>query len=36
MFKCDSCGFESDRDLNAAINLKKRSGQIDRVSLWTR
>ncbi|WP_242039586.1 transposase [Anabaena sphaerica] len=23
MFKCDSCGFECDRDLNAAINLKK-------------
>jgi putative transposase len=23
VFKCDSCGFESDRDLNAAMNLKK-------------
>jgi putative transposase len=22
-FKCDSCGFESDRDLNAAMNLKQ-------------
>ncbi|MBD2146329.1 RNA-guided endonuclease TnpB family protein, partial [Sphaerospermopsis sp. FACHB-1194] len=23
VFKCDSCGFEIDRDLNAAINLKQ-------------
>jgi transposase len=23
VFKCDSCGFESDRDLNAAMKLKK-------------
>lgn len=23
VFKCDSCGFECDRDLNAAINLKQ-------------
>ena len=23
VFKCDSCGFECDRDLNAAINLSK-------------
>ncbi|WP_322743387.1 zinc ribbon domain-containing protein [Sphaerospermopsis aphanizomenoides] len=23
MFKCDNCGFEIDRDLNAAINLKQ-------------
>ena len=25
VFKCDSCGFEIDRDLNAAINLKNRA-----------
>jgi putative transposase len=23
VFKCDSCGFESDRDLNAAMNLQQ-------------
>ncbi|MBD2135021.1 transposase, partial [Sphaerospermopsis sp. FACHB-1094] len=23
VFKCDNCGFEIDRDLNAAINLKQ-------------
>jgi putative transposase len=23
VFKCDSCGFESDRDFNAAMNLKQ-------------
>jgi len=23
VFKCEKCGFESDRDVNAAINLKK-------------
>jgi putative transposase len=23
VFKCNSCGFEIDRDLNAAINLKQ-------------
>ncbi|MDB9448143.1 transposase, partial [Anabaena sp. CS-542/02] len=23
VFKCDSCGFESDRDLNAVMNLKQ-------------
>ncbi|WP_395939570.1 hypothetical protein [Anabaena sp. FACHB-1237] len=26
MFKCGKRGFECDRDLNAATNLKKRSG----------
>jgi putative transposase len=25
VFKCDSCGFEIDRDLNAAINLKQKA-----------
>ncbi|MCW9679526.1 transposase [Dolichospermum planctonicum UHCC 0167] len=23
MFKCEKCGFECDRDVNAAINLKQ-------------
>ncbi|NET59012.1 MAG: transposase, partial [Symploca sp. SIO2E6] len=23
VFKCDNCGVEIDRDVNAAINLKK-------------
>jgi putative transposase len=23
VFRCDDCGFEIDRDLNAAINLEK-------------
>jgi putative transposase len=23
IYKCDSCGFEIDRDINASINLKK-------------
>ncbi|MDB9457010.1 zinc ribbon domain-containing protein [Dolichospermum circinale CS-1225] len=23
MFQCDNCGFECDRDVNAAINLEK-------------
>ncbi|MBD2136109.1 transposase [Anabaena sp. FACHB-1237] len=26
VFKCGKRGFECDRDLNAATNLKKRSG----------
>jgi putative transposase len=25
VFKCDSCGFECDRDVNAAINLNKKA-----------
>nr|WP_313926404.1 zinc ribbon domain-containing protein [Anabaena sp. FACHB-1237] len=24
MFKCGNCGFECDRDLNAATNLKNK------------
>ncbi|WP_422596704.1 zinc ribbon domain-containing protein [Anabaena catenula] len=35
VFHCHNCGFESDRDLNAAIKCDSRSGQVDRVSLWT-
>jgi putative transposase len=28
VFKCDECGFECDRDLNAAINLEKAASSV--------
>ncbi|MGB3402877.1 MAG: RNA-guided endonuclease TnpB family protein [Microcoleaceae cyanobacterium] len=35
VFKCESCGVEIERDLNAAINLKSLAASNARVSLWS-
>ena len=36
LFNCDYCGFECDRDLNAAYNLKQEAVRLTVERLWTR
>ncbi|WP_245587460.1 RNA-guided endonuclease InsQ/TnpB family protein [Cylindrospermum stagnale] len=35
VFQCEHCGFECDRDLNAAINLSSYAARLVGESLWT-
>ena len=34
MFKCEKCGFECDRDVNAAINLKQEAVRLTVVETF--
>jgi putative transposase len=34
VFQCDNCGFERDRDVNAAINLEKEAVRLTVVETF--